>query len=215
MTELPHRPARRAYRSDARARQAARTREVITRAARQLFETHGFAGTTIAAIATESGVSQQSVYGVFGSKAGLLRAILEQMEESADAAAWRERITAEKDAGGMLTAFAQWTRAFFEASSPTFASTAITVPELADLAAQGEQHRRRALTALVKRLSDMGALRDGLTEQSAVDRAWLLTGINLYIDATAKCGWSPEAYGEWLAETLVQQILRRPAHGND
>lgn len=210
MAESEHRPARRGYRSEVRTQQAARTREVITQAARSLFERHGFAGTTIAEIAAEAGVSQQTVYAAFGSKAALVRAILEQMEESADAAVWRERISAEHDPARILTAFAQWTRAFFEASSPSFSIAQQALPELAELTAQGNEHRRRALESLVSGLARAGALRDGLSEREAVDRAWLLTGVHSYLDATEACGWTPAAYADWLAESLIQQILHDP-----
>lgn len=203
------RPARRSYRSEMRAQQAARTREVITRAARRLFEKNGFAASTIAAIATEAGVSQQTVYAAFGSKAALVRAILGQMEESADAAVWRQRIATEEDATRILTAFAQWTRAFYEASSPSFSIAREALPELAELTAEGNEQRRRALESLVGRIVEAGGLRDGLSKAEAVDRAWLLTGIHPYLDATQGCGWTPAAYADWLAESLVQQLLPR------
>lgn len=207
MTEEHERPARRRYRSTVRAQQAARTREAITQAARRLFDAHGFAATTIAAIAHEAQVSQQTVYASFGSKQALVRAIVEQMEESADATTWRERIASEENPEAILAAFAQWTRAFFEASSPSFSIAQQAASELADSAAQGDAHRRQALESLIARLAGMGALRTDLSEQNAVDRAWLLTGIHTYIDATMRCGWAPAAYADWLTETLIQQIL--------
>lgn len=79
--------------------------------------------------------------------------------------------------------------------------------ELTDLAEQGDEHRRQALASLVERLAGMGALRAGLSEQRATDRAWLLTGLQTWLDATERCGWTPEAYAEWLGDTLAQQIL--------
>lgn len=210
MTQQQEHPARRRYRSEVRTQQATRTREAITQAARRLFEAHGFAATTIAAIATEAQVSQQTVYAVFGSKQALVRAIVEQMEESADAATWRERIAREEDPAQILAAFAQWTRAFFEASSPSFSIAQQAASELTDLAEQGDAHRRRALKSLVTRLAHKDALRPGLSDQHAVDRVWLLTGIQTYVDATTRCGWTPETYAEWLSETLAQQILDTP-----
>ncbi|WP_425310591.1 helix-turn-helix domain-containing protein [Ammonicoccus fulvus] len=205
MTSEPQ--TRRTYRSPKRTEQAARTRATITAAARRLFERDGFAATTIAAVAKEAGVSQQTVYAVFGNKPALVRAILEQMEETAEASTWRKRIAEEQDPARILAAFAQWTRAFFEASSPSFSIAQEAMSELTDLAAQGDAHRRQALASLVQRLAGMGALRDGLSEQHATDRAWLLTGLQTYFDATERCAWTPEAYAEWLGDTLAQQIL--------
>ncbi len=205
MTSEPQ--GRRTYRSPKRTEQAARTRATITAAARRLFERDGFAATTIAAVAKEAGVSQQTVYAVFGNKPALVRAILEQMEESAEASTWRARIAEEQDPARILAAFAQWTRAFFVASSPSFSIAQEAMAELTDLAEQGDEHRRQALASLVERLAGMGALRAGLSEQRATDRAWLLTGLQTWLDATERCGWTPEAYAEWLGDTLAQQIL--------
>jgi hypothetical protein len=51
------------------------------------------------------------------------------------------------------------------------------------------------------------ALRAGLSRSQAVDRAWILTGVELYLGATDGCGWSDTAYAEWLAELLISQLL--------
>lgn len=209
MTESTSQQAsRRTYRSALREQQAARTREAIVGAARALFESEGFAATTIAAIAARAGVSVQTVYATFGNKAGVVRAIVEQMEESAQAATWRERIASETDPERILAAFAQWTCAFFAASRPSLAIAQEAAAELADLAEQGNQQRRRGLTALVERLAGMAALRPELSVKEAVDRAWLFTGVETFLNATQGCGWSADAYTSWLSETLVQQILR-------
>lgn len=50
-------------------------------AAADLFATRGFAGTTISAIRKATGASASSIYWEFGSKSGILRAVL---EDSAD-----------------------------------------------------------------------------------------------------------------------------------
>lgn len=198
----------RSYRSDLRARQAERTRAEVAAAARRLFQRHGFAATTIAAIAVEAGVSPQTVYASFGSKVAVLRAILEQMEESAEAAQWRERIAAADDPHQILAAFAHWTRAFFEASSPSFAIAQEAAAELTDLAEEGARHRRAALESIIGRLAQQNALRPGVAAAKAVDRAWLLTGVQTYLMATSGCGWTPAEYSGWLATTLAEQILK-------
>lgn len=65
---------KRAYNSSRRALQAAQTRDDVLRAAVRLFATTGWAGTTLAAIADEAGVSVETIYNGFGSKKGLLEA---------------------------------------------------------------------------------------------------------------------------------------------
>src|SRR3954452_8673147 len=62
--------------SGRRARADARRREVV-RAARELFERDGFRLTTISAVAAHAGVSPESVYKGFGSKAALAKAVFD------------------------------------------------------------------------------------------------------------------------------------------
>ena len=45
----------------------------------------------------------------------------------------------------------------------------------------------------------------------AVDRAWMLTGVELYLAATDGCGWSDLDYENWLGDLLRQQLLKDEA----
>ena len=198
-----------AYRSPLRQERAADTRRRIAAAALELFTERGFGGTTVAAIAERAGVSAQTVYATFGSKGAILRAMLAQMEENADAAGWRERIATEPGPRGKLTAFAQWSAGLFASSKAVIAAAqgAASDPALLELRAEADGHRRAALDALVGTLEVSGALRAGLSRSQAADRAWILTGVELYLGATDGCGWSDTAYAEWLAELLISQLL--------
>ena len=61
----------RTYRSALRGQQAQRTRELIAAAARARFVETGWAGTSVRSVAERAGVSEASVYHVYGNKAGL------------------------------------------------------------------------------------------------------------------------------------------------
>lgn len=74
---MPAKTTKRTYNSSRRALQAAQTREEVLRAGTELFGSAGWAGTTLAAIAEEAGVSVETVYNGFGSKKGLLRAAMD------------------------------------------------------------------------------------------------------------------------------------------
>ena len=67
-------PQSRAYRSPRRAAASAQTRLEIVRAAKELFEERGWAGTTVPAVAIGAGVSTKTVEALYGTKAALLRA---------------------------------------------------------------------------------------------------------------------------------------------
>lgn len=65
------------------------TRERVIRAAAELFATRGFAATSISAIRNASGALPSSIYWEFGSKDGILAAVLED-----SAARWLEQARA-------------------------------------------------------------------------------------------------------------------------
>src|SRR4029077_13597456 len=65
----------RRYDSARRREAAERRRAAVVDAASRLFVREGFAGTTIARIAENAGVSEEMVYKAFGNKVGLVRAI--------------------------------------------------------------------------------------------------------------------------------------------
>ena len=62
-----------------RAERATITRNRIARAARILFTDRGYGATTLVAIAAEAGVAVQTVYAVYGSKANILRTLLQAL----------------------------------------------------------------------------------------------------------------------------------------
>ncbi len=65
----------RSYHSPRRVEQAAATREHILRTARRVFESEGYATTSVAALAAAAEVSSKTVYLAFSTKSGLLRAL--------------------------------------------------------------------------------------------------------------------------------------------
>src|SRR5690606_17785298 len=67
---------RRAYRSDLRRNQAEQTQMAVLKAAETLFREQGWARTTIAAIARKAGVSNETIYAVFGNKRALLERLV-------------------------------------------------------------------------------------------------------------------------------------------
>ena len=78
MYNVPRGPkVKRARRYDSARRQAAaaQRRAAIVDAASRLFVRDGFSGTTIARIAADAGVSEETVYKAFGNKVALVRAI--------------------------------------------------------------------------------------------------------------------------------------------
>src|SRR5947209_567584 len=68
--------SRRSYQSPRREEAARATRRAILDAAEDLFAVRGYAGTTLADIATGALVSPATVKGAFGTKGGVLAALI-------------------------------------------------------------------------------------------------------------------------------------------
>jgi TetR/AcrR family transcriptional regulator, regulator of autoinduction and epiphytic fitness len=75
--ETTGKPRRRQYNAPQREAAAARTREAIVRSAKRAFTESGWPGTTVRSIASSAGVSPKTVEALFGTKGGLLRAVVD------------------------------------------------------------------------------------------------------------------------------------------
>lgn len=200
----------RPYRSSLRAEQAEQTRLRIRQAARERFERQGFADTTIAQIAESAGVAAPTVYATYGSKGGLVGAMLEELEEAADQAGWEARIRAETDPVRQLHLFVTWIRTLFEAGAPVIraATDARSDPDVAAMMAQGDANRLGATSELAEYWKECGVLRPGLEPPEAARTLWLLTSAEQFLLATDRLGWSPAKYERWLAALASHVILR-------
>ena len=200
----------RPYRSSLRAEQADETRRRIRQSARDLFADRGFTNTTIAQIAEGAGVATQTVYSAYKSKGGVVRAMIEDLEESADQNRWVARIRAESDPHRQLGLFVGWIRSFFEMGAPILraAMTARGDPDVAMLRAQGDANRLGGTTELARHWAETGALRSRLEQGEAAQRLWLLTSPEQYLLATDELGWSPGDYQDWLTSMLQRELLK-------
>lgn len=198
----------RPYRSQVRANKAARTKARITQAARDLFMAGGFAETSVAQVARAAETTPQTVHAHFGSKGGLLAAILKQMEESAEAEHWRLAVTEAKDGSARLEAWAGWTVSLLSPSGRLMgmAVEAATDPAMRELKTLGDQHRRAGATALGTTMAQRGELRPGLDASGAADTLYILSSLEVYLSATS-CGWTAERVTAWLADALKRQLL--------
>src|ERR671919_655371 len=112
---------KRPYRSPGREAQARRTQERIVDAARRLWVEHGFAATTMEAIAAEAKVAVQTVYGAFGSKGGILTALLGRLEAEAGGETLMRDLAAARTARQQLAQVAAFNRRLFEAGADIIA----------------------------------------------------------------------------------------------
>ena len=201
---------KRPYHSRVRQRQAEETRQRILKAARSLFESQGYAATTLEAIAEIALVSPKTLGAVFGSKRALLAEVINPEAFSTPVKLLIEELRAAEDPSRQLSLVAQITRQAYEpmASSLELLRTAGAVaPELADVARQIEARRRQNQARLIASLRDQEMLRAGVSFEEATDVLWALTSYDLYRMLVVEQGWKPERYETWLAQLLIQQML--------
>lgn len=201
---------KRPYHSRLRHRQAKETRRRILEAAHEVFESCGYAVTTLEAIAEIAEVSPKTIAAVFGSKRALLAAVINPEAFSTPVQQLIEELRATEDPSRRLSLVAQITRQAYEprARSLELLRTAGAVaPELADLAQQVEARRRQNQARLTTFLHEQGVLRSGLSFEEATDALWALTSYDLYRMLVVEQRWKPERYETWLAQLLVQHLL--------
>ncbi|MEH3153943.1 MAG: helix-turn-helix domain containing protein [Gordonia paraffinivorans] len=80
---MPHATSDDPSATDGRRIRGAASRAAILDAATELFSTRGYAGTGISAIASQAGVHSGSIYHAFGSKQGLLDAVMTTVADRA------------------------------------------------------------------------------------------------------------------------------------
>lgn len=214
MSKEVKRCGRRKYHSPLRADQARQTRARISDAAFQLFARRGYAATTIAAVAAEAGVSQETVYLTFGDKRGLLegvigRAIAPAEDLAAQEKEWRRAI------GELPTASERLAR-MVAYSCETLARTRqihAVIRGAADKEPFAFELRRRLLEERLSnqtgriRLGLEGDLRPGLSAKAAGERYCALASPELYYLLTVDLGWTPDSHRRWLTQLLEAELL--------
>ncbi len=204
------------YAMSNRARQAADTRRRIAAAGAHLFVRDGYTATSIAAIADEAGVAIPTVYASLGSKAGILRAVVDltirgddDTRPLSESPAWQE-LEAEPDARRLLERFAALHRGLCEREAPVFAQLEAAAggdPEATRLLAEHDERRYETQRRLARRLARRKQLRRGLSSREAADSIWTIASERTYLALVGARGWSPMRYERWVGEQLAAALL--------
>jgi AcrR family transcriptional regulator len=203
-------PKTRRYNSATRQQQAEATRQRILAATRTLMETHGFDGAGIAAIAKAAGVSEPTIYATFGSKRGIVAALLDHARFGS---AYKEHVLKARqteDPEERLRFAAGIARRVFDAERNEIAflrDTGAIAPELAAKRKELEQRRHTAQRPLTELLAKSGRMRKGLTAKTAGDILWTLTSQYIYSLLVMERGWTSQHYERWVADALTRELL--------
>jgi AcrR family transcriptional regulator len=212
---------KRVYDNRLRTEQAAATRHRVLKAARELFLTQGYAATSMGAIASAAGVSRETLYKVFGSKAAIIKDVYDVTvggDEDDIPVAERPEMMAiwrTADPRSKVSALAAGSAELVGRLGPLWAMVLSGAragdPELAQLAATSNAERLAAVEGLIRDLAGVGGLREGLSETEAVDVMWMLLSPEVWQLLVDDRGWTLPAYQRWLDQTLADALLARNA----
>ncbi len=192
-----------------RQRQALATRNMIVAAAQALFLDQGYICTTIDVIAERAGVATSTVYAIFGSKRGILRAIRDSWHERSHIREVLNSSARSASPGERLNQLALATRKQWETGAEVtaiYTGAAAADPRAAAELTQGMVGRREGLQSFAKDLEPN--LRPGMDAHHAASILQALCLPEVYDELVRRSGWSIEEYEHWLSETLKGAILK-------
>jgi AcrR family transcriptional regulator len=195
-------------------------RAAVIQAARTLFPDRGYAATTVEALSDLADVPPATVYRLFSSKLGILKALLDVSIAGDDEAvplqdrAQAHALFADADPGRQLSGFASICREINSRSATVYrilVSAAGSDSEAAALLAQYTHKRQEGQGQIARSLARAGQLRPELAERDAADIIHALMSPEVYRLLVCDRGWPPGRYEQWLQDTLISQLLPPPA----
>ena len=204
----------RRYDASRRRAQARRTRAAIIDAARHRFLHDGYTPTTIASIAADADASPDTIYKSFGGKAGLLRAMCQDALSGTGPVPAEQRSDAmqatESDPATLLRGLGTLTTEIAPRIAPLLlllATAAESDPALAALRAELEDARLTRMTQVAQTFASKTQLRAGQTIHETADLMWTYSSPELYHLLVLTRGWTPERYGQFVGESLINALL--------
>jgi len=207
---------KRRYDSPRRRQQAATTRKEILEASQRLFERQGYAVTTMAAIAAETGVALKTVYVVFETKSGVLQALWNMLLRGDEGDApvadrdWYREVLEEPDPERQLRLTARNSRVVKVRIGAVIEVIRTAAPADPDIDAlwgriQTEFHANQRV--IVESLNEKNALRSDLDVDRATDILWTVNHPDLWQLLVGERGWTPEQYEQWCANVACSELL--------
>ena len=191
-------------------------RRAVLDAAGTLFRERGYGATTIEAISRASDVPQATVYRLFSSKQGILKALVDASIAGDDEpVALTERppvrsLLSVPDPRDQLAGLAAVSVDINTRTAPIYGiltSAAGSDQEASALLDDLTQQRQQGQGGVATSLARSGALRPGLRARDAADIIHALASPELYRLLVIDRQWTTNRYEGWLAGTLAEQLL--------
>ena len=175
----------------------------MVRSATDLFTRIGYAGTTMEGIAAGAGMSVQSVYFAFHTKANLLQAAIDAATPEPDPRPM------ETDPDRALTELVDATCRLLESTGPLALAAAAAGPRDAaadEVLRRYETARSKAASDLVARLRSKRPLAIGVTTRRASDVVYGLLSPQLHALMVRERGWSTKRYAGWATDAIGRAL---------
>lgn len=183
--------------------------------ARALFLRSGFASTTVAAIASDAGVSAETVYKTFGGKTGLVEALYRQgLLGSGSVPAYQRSDSLRTNPDPYEVAYG-WSRLAMEVGpgiSPIYLlvrDAALVDAGLSELLREMDDDRHVRMTENARYLEQAGHLRAGVDLEAAADLMWSATSPEMFELLVVRRGWSLERWADYIYGTVIGLLRPR------
>jgi len=178
--------------------------------ARRLLEERGYHGVGLEALAAEAGMSRQSIYVHFHSKARLLLELVDYVDESEGVPTLTNRIetaaSGEKALDLFIDLVARVAPRIFRVVAALDAARGED-PIAATAWRDRADRRRRRCRNIVRRLADEGRLRPELDVTMAADLLWTLASVRVWEDLVVTRRWPSDRYRAHMRRTLRSALL--------
>jgi AcrR family transcriptional regulator len=201
----------RPYRQRLRAESAAMTRQRIIDAAREALTDQPIRSFNISEVADRAGVVRSTIYTVFGSRQGLLRAVVDDVVERGGWERMREAFRHPDALVAVARNLEEGTR-LTASGHNVFAAISTLAAVDADAAAviaETDAQRLKGLHVMIRRLREQGYLRPELEHEQAVDILYLLSDWRAVDRLYSDRGLDDTAVAERLV-TMATLTLCRP-----
>jgi AcrR family transcriptional regulator len=188
------------------------TRARVLQVARTMIARRGNAAISLVDVAAEAGLSRQALYLLFGSRSGLLLAVVDDLDDSSQLPS---RLAALRLGLPAQDSFEPYLRTWFEYIPVVLpvARALLAAAATGDVDAQHAwdsrmQKLRGGYLQLAKGLKAAGLLREGWTVEAAADWIFAQTHVDLWQHLVVESGWKPPTAVSRIVTGLRETLLK-------
>lgn len=170
----------------------------------------GIEGVTIAEIAEKAGVAASTIYALYKSKEGILRALMRAALFGPRFREARAKLDGVTDPVRLIALSAHVARAIYESESAELGlirGTSAFSPALRKMEQEFEAIRFEMQEERVRLLFAQARQRRGLELNEARRILWMYTSRDVYRMLVHEGGWTPDQYQTWLSDTLLGALV--------